>query len=207
MIAAALEKIANDVCRAHYGGLTQEAPLTARIGQALEGKVKDIDLKEYCIRVITSDIPDRGRGSLESKLGADLYVGVEVAAGGIKQSKGFLVQAKWSTAVRPGDIEKLNNQCQTMLERSKDSYVWVYGSTGVRVIPAERIVKGPRIKRFGGGQLKDLFGRVLECTAGDRTLGIPSKGNSRRRVEAILKELNVSNGIGIIIKQNQAVQT
>ena len=76
MIAARLQSVANEICRGDIG--LQEPQITSRIGQALESELKSRGILGYRVRVVTHDIPDKGRGSLEKPLGADMYMGFEL---------------------------------------------------------------------------------------------------------------------------------
>lgn len=191
MIAAALGSVADEVCSDHFDGLTQEPQITSRIGQALETSLDGKPIENYTVRVITQDFPDRGRASLESKSGADLYVGIEVTSGDRTTSKGFLVQAKLA-GERPSRLEE---QCRKMLARSEASYVWVYGPNGVRAVPARRVLREPPLQVFRGSPLNILFGQVLECSAGDPEIGVPSLPSARKALAGMLEELSVGEGI------------
>ena len=76
LIACALREVADEVCRDHVRTISQEAQITSRIGQALETRLRGSNFNGYTIEVVTQDIPDRGRGALERRLGGDIYVGI-----------------------------------------------------------------------------------------------------------------------------------
>jgi hypothetical protein len=123
LIAAALGWVVDRTVREHVAGITQEAPLTARIGQALETELDGRTILRHRVRIVTQDIPDRGAHGLEGEIGADLYVGIEVQEGENRETKGFLVQAKLRRKLRHS--ADLRGDCQDMLSRTSASYVWL----------------------------------------------------------------------------------
>lgn len=196
-IAASFRAIIDEVCAEHVGTLTQEPALTARIGQAIESRLNGYEFGEYTLKVITQDIPDRGPSSLESAIGADLYVNIEVQSSGAKKSKGFLVQAK----MEGGISRKLRTQCENMLSRSRSAYVWTYKKDGVRVAPATRAVETPKRLRWHGTNAYDLFSEVLACREGDPDLAVPSSPNPREALRRFLNELDIRSGIAVKIEE------
>jgi hypothetical protein len=196
-IAAALASIANRVCIEHLSGLTQEPPLTARIGQALESESKYLNLFGRKITVLTQDYPDKGPGALERPAGADLYFGISVETAGGPISKGFLVQAKFQDSKE--HVDKLKEQCRKMRRQTKDANVWFYGEGGIKTQPAWRIIKNPNPKLYRGSSLAEYLSDVLECTKGDVKLGIPTIGDRRESLENLLRELAIPQGISVKI--------
>ena len=154
LIAAAMASAVDEKCASHYGGITQEPALTARIGETLENKLDGAVVNGWMINVVTQDFPDRGPGSLERATGADLYVGIAVTADGRTTSKGFLAQAKWVDDV--SDQQKLREQCADMLARTNSAYVWFYGPDGITFLPARTVERRTDRSLFRGQPLDSV---------------------------------------------------
>jgi hypothetical protein len=112
---------------------------------------------------------------LEKRTGSDLYISVVRADGGDDLvSKGMLVQSKWGHALaHSSERRRLRSQARTMLENSKDSYIWVYAPTGVAVLPAATplAIYSPPWTPDGPATVGELIAAGLRCTAGDRRIG------------------------------------
>ena len=206
LIAKALGRAVDQAVKDHLSGISQEAQITSRIGQILESTLSGKEVLDHRIEVFTQDIPDRGPGSLEKAIGADLYVGISVSTGGQRKTKGFLVQAKIDRKLKSSsDFAALDKDCRDMLQRSDASYLWLYESNGVRVVDAKNVVKrGSRSpKELQRRRASTVFSRTLECSEGDFSLGLPSvRGTRKKPREALgemLEELRIRNGIGIKI--------
>lgn len=209
LIAAALGKTIDRAVREHIAGITQEAPLTARIGQMLESELNGKDILGNQIRIVTQDIPDRGPGALEKDIGADLYVGIEVyRPGGVRATKGFLVQAKLQHNLNRAVGEKeLRGSCKQLFDITEASYVFVYGRGGVRVVDAKTLVEDTKTqpRDMKTRRVATLFKRTLECTEGDVGLGLPDvKGAARTRrvLSEKLKDLRVKRAIEVTIESS-----
>jgi hypothetical protein len=202
-IARLLGRTVNNTVRDHLAGISQEPSITSRIAQTLETKLEGKGVLGHRIRILTQDIPDRGSKSLEKPLGADLYVGISVISSGIRQTKGFLVQAKISDKlVRHSDLDE---DCEKMLRRSAASYVWLYEKNGVRIVNAQDVVKrgskSPKV--LDSRRASTVFARTLECTEGDFGIGLPSVDGTKKAPRValgeMLEELRVPQGVGIIV--------
>ncbi|GAB5460210.1 hypothetical protein [Hoeflea alexandrii] len=209
LIAAALGKTIDRAVREHIGGITQEAPLTARIGQMLEIELNGKDILGNHIRIITQDIPDRGRGALEKDIGADLYVGVEVSGPGRRRkTKGFLVQAKLRDKLSGTSDEKLlRDSCKRLSGITEASYVFIYGPSGVGVINATKLVEDSRTRPrdMKTRRVTTLLKKTLECSEGDVDLGLPNNrraGRTRRALSDRLKGLKVERAVEVIIESS-----
>jgi len=203
-IAVILGKVADKTVRDHIGGMTQEAPLTARIGQTLETALNNERVLGYRIRVVTQDIPDRGRGALEKQLGADLYIGIEVIEGKHRQSKGLLIQSKLREKLNSTQRDALRGACKDMLNSSNASYVWIYAENGIRVFEASEVA-GLHYRTFDdltARRTTTLFKRTLECSEGDVSLGLPYVPSSQMRsaLEVMLKERRIRHGVAVTIQ-------
>jgi hypothetical protein len=177
----------------HFPARTQEHQLTARLGQALESEFRSLEVLGYRFSVITQDIPDKGRGSLESRFGADLLISISLAG---EFDKGLLIQSKWKDNRDPN----LDTQCRQMLALSKSSYVWVYGPSGARTINARSLARSPdSIASRWAWNIGALMRRVLDCKAGDPALGVGLGPDRRAGLTRKLGELEAQAGLSMRI--------
>lgn len=197
LIAAELANAANEVCIEHKNTLTREPPLTARIGGALDKRLSDHEVNGWKIKVVTQDVPDRGPGALESKLGADLYVGISVSDGKETISKGFLVQAKWADDL--SGQARLKRQCEDMLRKTTAATVWFYGDDGITFLPAARVKSRTDRAKFKGRPIHQQFERVLKCVEGDRDIGLPPGPEPRPALGAMLERLGAESAVAVQI--------
>ncbi|BAV48096.1 hypothetical protein MesoLj113a_19330 [Mesorhizobium sp. 113-1-2] len=187
----------DEVVVEHYDALTQEHQLSSRIGQALEDKLNGERFLGAGLSIITQDMPDKGIGALEKKIGTDMFIGVSVEG---QFDKGFLVQSKWLHNVDP----KLPQQCQRMLDITAASFVWFYGARGVRIQRAEKVIEGlmhtRHQERTWSENPAKLMGDVLACRRGDHSLGIPAGPNRRARLTSMLKQMAAGTAVSIAVK-------
>ena len=199
LIAETMRSTIDEVVAEHHSAKTQEHQLTARIGQKLEDRLNSLEILGNRFSVITQDIPDKGRGALESKTGIDLYVGIALS-GANGFSKAIFVQAKWANSK---DQAGLAEQCEKMLNVSDASYAWIYGPNGVRVYDAAKLIGVPQATlggRLRGRDINTLMRRVLDCKEGDPKYGIPENAiNRRRAVTALMEAINAKVGVDVRI--------
>lgn len=201
LIAAAFGSAVDEVVVEHHPALTQEHQLVSRIAQRLEDRLNGLALVGVLIQVDTQELPDKGSGALERKIGADLFVSITVEN---EFSKGFLVQAKWRESL---DSDRYAQQCQQMTSVSKASYGWEFGRSGTRVFTARSVVN--RVSRSGfegrrspfefGWKIPTVIGRLLVCKAGDVRLGIPNVRDRRAYIRSMLTEWGASRSVELIV--------
>jgi len=85
-----------------------------------------------------------GVAAEEKRHGADLMGILDIDIPGYRVIKGFLSQAKRAepgSRLRNQHWDRLRSQCEKMLVRTPDSFVWVYSkSDGIRIFPAEAVL-------------------------------------------------------------------
>lgn len=129
-----VDDIVVKVVQKHYNALTQEPQLTAKVAEAIELALDEINIGDLNAKVLVRDFPPQGPGALEGKVGADVYISTAVIGEtGEDVSKGMLAQAKWDHSMRD---PKLAEQEIKMLERTESSHVWVFGPYGAECFPA-----------------------------------------------------------------------
>ena len=211
LISDAIRRTVDELVREHYGALTQEHQLTSRLCQQLESTFSSMDIFGYRVRVITQELPDKGPGSMEKKIGADIYIGFDLL-GEESISKGVFIQSKWHEEKRnKKEQEKLVEQCANMLWRSHASYLWLYGSAGVEVVPAnentDTATRHP--ESLNSRNLSEMIRGVLDCVEGDRGIGMPKSASIRSSIKEMLhrfegREHPVSHLIAVQIAEPDA---
>jgi hypothetical protein len=189
-LAEAIDGKHKEMCEEHYDALTQEHQLTSRIAQALD------DLRNQrhglAVEVTVQELPDKGSSSLEKPVGADIYVAVVRRDDPQKAvSKGLLAQTKWDDSPM-GDLRR---QEKDMLDRSDESYVWIYGPEGISVIPAQRDRPRGRPDKTSATSVGDLVVTAIECHAGDPNLGPDLTKPRREAIRERLEALAIPAGI------------
>ena len=197
-IARLLARTIDPNVKDHFS-ISQEPAVTSRLGQAIEGlngRTRD----GYKIHVITQDVPDRGRGSLERKLGADLYIGVRVSGVPSDTMKGLLIQSKWDGPLSPNEFAELQRQAEKIHAKSGEgSFVWRYSNTGVSAVSASQVIGAnpTSYPKLVSQNTAAHFRSVLDCTAGDLELANEEIFTKRSALLRFLKDLAAKTGVAI----------
>lgn len=118
----------------------------------------------------------RGRAAEEKRHGADLMGILNINIPNYHVTKGFLAQAKLAEPEQvfsKRDWKRLHKQCETMLTRTPDSFVWVYSKErGIRVFSAISVVEldSRCIFDLYDRNIASFFEYHLECFIGDHRL-------------------------------------
>lgn len=178
-VADAISEAANGAFSAYREGrVTEEPHITERISGAIEERLRTpivagVDWKAYPLRT------GRGVAAEEKRHGADLMGVLDIALTDYRAKKGFLVQAKRAEPRRSfpqREWNRLIDQCEKMIERTPDSFVFVYShSCGIRVIPANAVLglKSRNIFDLYHHSIRQFFIDHLECYIGDPRLDSP----------------------------------
>jgi hypothetical protein len=185
--------------RQHWGRPTQEPQLTAKIAENLE-RLRGLTIagESISVTIIAQDLPDRGPGSLESRTGADLYIGLKIKTPNSEIKKGLLIQAKWNEAMPPREMARLKDQCSELLDRSSNgAFVWAYGPSGTKVIPAREYFRGPTYQPsdLSSSNIEELFMNVMECISGDPNLAPQALFDNTDGLESFLEEVAAKSGV------------
>lgn len=191
-----LTAIVNKTCsRVHaeeYGTLTQEPPLTATLASAIRTELlhHPLVVGRLSIEVMSRNVPDRGRRTMESINGADLYI--SLVRRDRRVSKGMLLQSKWEGELYDGNT-RLRNQALRMHRRSDEaSYVLVFGPRGIVAVPAERAT-WPRVPRDflkDAMSVGELVAAGLKCNKGDRRLGRDLDVPAPQGIDDVLRQIS-----------------
>lgn len=197
-IGQAVDQVVSSVVEDHYDALTQEPQLTSKIAGAIELTIKQMDVGDLNVQIAVRDFPSQGRGALEGKVGADVYISVAVIGEDRRDvSKGMLAQAKWDHAAKD---PKLPEQIGKMMDRTESSYVWVFGAHGVTCYPAGDYLS-PDPRDDGGQSIGALIANGLRCEEGDRGIGRDLTKPLITSLNEIMEELGVDTAVSFTIRE------
>ena len=117
-----------------------------------------------------------GVAAEEKRHGADLMGILDIDIPNYRVIKGFLSQAKRAEPgrkLRKQDWDRLHSQCEKMLLRTPDAFVWVYSiSAGIRIFPAVSVLalKSRDIFDLYSRSISSFFEYHIECFIGDQRL-------------------------------------
>ena len=194
-IQQAVDSVVSAVVEQHYGALTQEPQLTAKIAGAIEFTLDQMDLGDLNVKIAVRDFPPQGPGALEGKVGADVYISVAVIGEDRNDvSKGMLAQAKWDHT----KDSKLPEQVGKMMERTESSYVWVFGPHDVTCLPAGTYFDPNPTE---GQTIGSLIANGLRCEEGDRRIGRDLTKPLITSLNEIMQELGVNTAVSFTIRE------
>lgn len=131
----------------------------------------------------------------ETRIGADLVVAVDISLDGVRQSKGFLVQAKVNKNTRYGvsvdSRRTLDGQCGVMRTHSNEAYVFAYGNQSTKVLKANSVLSGAALSDIPNKGIGEFFGEVMMCWAGDPKIA----AHSHRELETLVKRMEGRSGV------------
>ncbi len=134
----------------------QEPQFTDRMIGRIEQALEEYQIKGVIWRAKT--LTDRGRGAQESIYGADFMGVLDISIEGYSVRKGFLAQAKLiepNSNISPQEYARMRDQCREMLGLTPASFVFLYSSQGINVVPAISVVAADRMNPH------DLYSRRL----------------------------------------------
>ena len=208
-IAQIFSSAANDVVRAQMRRISQEPQITSKVVDRMEQAAKIWNVSNYSLSAIAHDFPDRGRGSLDSKTGTDLFIGLRLQdfSSGYTLKKGLLVQSKLSKGLNGAAQKLLVDQCNEMLNRTRSgAFVWLYDDLGVTTVPATEVVANSKIRatNLHSRNLTEFFRDTLDCFLGDQFLinGFEDMFDNVNVFNGFLRELSIRKGLAVDIQGN-----
>ncbi len=172
--AASTAIIAYRTDRASY-----ETMVTDRMLGAIEHAMNDYESKgvKWSARTLR---PGSGRSAEETRHGADFLGVLDLDLSDYHVKKGFLAQAKRgepNLAFSRDEWNRLIEQCETMLARTPDAFVFIYSrDAGIRIIPAGSVLgadsRSP-LDLYNHGMAR-FFEDHLKSFIGDRRLSAPT---------------------------------
>jgi hypothetical protein len=178
-------------------GLVEHEPaMTDRFVQSIQTAVDGLSDGKLKWRAKT--LTDRGRKSQESVYGADIVATLDVRLPKLTVKKGFLAQAKLVKPGRPVGMPQLREQCEKMLSVSPASFVFVYSTSGVSVVPAVTIANSDiPIKNLYSRSVQSFFEEHFECFIGDQSICTPSASG----LEVLRERTRARHAIEISLRQ------
>ena len=157
------------------GSVVEEPQVTDRILGAVQERIRNRRFGGVIWRARTLRTGP-GVAAEEKRHGADLMGVLDIDLDGYKTNKGFLAQAKRAepdSMFRSRDWDRLRSQCETMLDRTPDSFIFVYSMLkGIRIFPANAVVEleSRNIFDLYDRSVSMFFESHIQCFIGDRRL-------------------------------------
>jgi hypothetical protein len=166
----------------------QEPAFTDRMLGRIEEAMEGYEIKG--VRWKAKTLTDRAPGAQEKTYGADFIGVLEISLIDYHVNKGFLAQSKLiepNEHMTPDEVGRMKEQCEKMLNLSPDSYLFLYSTTGIRVVPALSVVSGDSNNPYDyySRSVSAFFEAHFESFVGDRKIGAP-------RIE-VLEKLRAEN--------------
>lgn len=169
--------------------LREEEDITSRL---LERIGSTLTFTDGDLRVVTKAITV-GKRTEEPATGADIAVVSIYQSPKVMITKGFLAQAKnlnlQQKMYQPG-WGRLQSQCKKMLERTNESYVWLYSGTSLRVHKAHAVdrLTSQTVDDLPYMYLKTFLIDYLICHHGDPNISL----HDLPRLQSIIEEQGVA---------------
>lgn len=194
-----LEKVINQtviaVCSDHYKAYTEEPPLTTRIAQAIENKLRQhpLAIGGFRLEVATQNAPDRTNATRRI-IGADLYISVIRRDLDSSVSAGILVQSNLDRSLTR-DKKRFRNQATRMQGRSTES--WILEPADLSVFPAKRACYPILPRDFLKHRLAvgSLIADGLRSYRGDQKIGRCLDLPSPESIDRILHKLKARTAL------------
>jgi hypothetical protein len=170
-VNSAAKKTTEDYAK---GYIPDEPNFTA----TLVTRIKDLltDYSKGGISWTAKILTSHGPNTEETKFGADLLGALNLDLPGYSVRKGFLAQAKRQEedeSIRSAEWSRMQRQCNTMLNHTSESYVFVYGLSGVFVVPAISVAACSNVKSLymlHPKRLSAFYKEHFTCFIGDRRI-------------------------------------
>ncbi len=171
------------------GRVEQEPAFTDRMLGAIEESMRAFETKR--VRWTAKTLTDRGPNAQESRHGADFAGVLSVDLPDYKVKKGFLAQAKMiepTASMARGEYDRMKAQCDRMLDRTPDAFVFLYAWDAITVVPAISVVSSqPRNPHeFYSRSISRFYEEHFESFIGDRRLYAPTP----EMLESLQRELD-----------------
>lgn len=203
-INAAARDVIQDL---EHGRVQQEPAFTDRLVANIQSRLHGQQLAGVRWAAVT--LPDRGPGSAESQIGADLLSVVQFDLENFKVTKGFLAQAKLvepSTSFSAAASKNLKEQCEKMLSISPASFVFLYSKqSGVLVLPAIDVLAARDCNphELTTRTISKFFTEHFECFIGDHKFSAAT-GDQLKAIQDEYRMRKVLAMIGRQEKMNRA---
>jgi len=193
--AAQVAAAADQTVEALRDGRIEDEPhftgrMLGRIEQAMNG------FESRGVRWSAKSLTFSGRGSQESRVGADFAGVLSIELPEYRVHKGFLAQAK---RIEPGDPmdtrdwERMCGQCEDMLSLSPASFVLLYSVAGITIVPAVSVLAATRMNPHAlySRSAARFFEEHFSSFIGDRRISTPNF----KTLEALAQEYRARSAL------------
>ena len=201
-LAALIDEVVMYQCAHHYNAHTQEHQFSSRLAEAIEIELRHFPIAGRELKVVTRDFTTAAAAPWKSAP-APTFTFRWYRNGKRAVSKGLLVQSKWDHALEvSSERRRLRDQCERMLARTEEAYVWVYQERGIAVVPARTVSSStreiplPRPRRSVGALVAD----GLRRTAGDPAIGRDVDEPVVPALDAMLERLSANTAIEFVVE-------
>ena len=154
----------------------QEHQFTDRMLGRIEESMNGFEVKG--LRWTAKTLTDKGPNSQEKKYGADFVGVLTIGLPDYSVRKGFLAQAKRAepgVALSKTECARMKEQCELMLNLSPDSFVFLYSTTAITVVPAISVVGAKACDPYElySRTVSRFFEEHFESFIGDRNIQSP----------------------------------
>ncbi|HHT9133648.1 MAG TPA: hypothetical protein ACFYD2_01980 [Candidatus Avalokitesvara rifleensis] len=173
--------------------IEQEPAFTDRMLARIEQVLGSVEIKG--VQWTAKTLTDRGPNAQEKIYGADFVGILHINIPEFKVAKGFLAQAKLlepSAKISNREMQRMKDQCEQMLKLSPASFLFLYSTRGVTVVPAIAIVSSNvnpyELYRRG---VSRFFEEHFESFIGDRRVSC----TDNKTLERLSDECNARNAL------------
>lgn len=190
-VVAEVETVTSDLGDELRRGLVQgEDDFTSRLADRIAQRVTTLRVSN--VRWDAIKLKDRGRGAQEHEVGADLLAVLSVRSRHGSYAKGFLAQAKLLGVGKHHKRAELAEQVENMLRYSPDSFVFLYDTTGVRVVGSLPVARTTvHLAELPSWKLSELLDAHLRSFVGDERLG----ATANAPVEVMMREFRARQAL------------
>lgn len=182
------------------GNHTSEPEITSGICQEI---CSHVSTRSLTTTVEAKTFDSDGPKNDESIIGADMAIRFKADFRDFEEEKGILVQAKRRESSSFPNLDKLEEQCDNMLNVSSASYVFIYSEEHLTALPAISVAASEELSGDYRGEFhykgtKTFFSEFFNCFLGDRELF-----EGFRDVKSMIEEYEIRHGIDIVVGDYQ----
>lgn len=179
-----------------------EEPLTSRLAQAIYSELKRSTIEAPGLKLEVH--AEEFTRVQERRTGADLYISLVRMDYDFPVSKGVLVQAKRRVSlVNDEESRRLGNQAKRMYRRSKSSYVWIYGETGVICVKAPRSSRPTLSHIWNPITVGEFIANGLRCILGDEAIGRDLSVPATQGISSVMNRLSIRGGLDFAVERSR----
>jgi hypothetical protein len=175
------------------GRIEQEPDFTSQFAGEARGTLSGAEINGF--RWETKVLTDRGPGAQEKRYGADLLVVQHIDLPGYEVSKGFLAQAKLEN--RRQSSAMLTEQAEKMLRLTPESFLFLYGTSGIHVGSASAVQASQgNIRELRLKSMRGFLVDFLTSWVGDQRLSAAGVA----QLEGLQEEHRARVAVGVFVE-------